>query len=316
MIQYRLSTKIKRLFFRPFYRRFDKVDERFKQVDERFKQMNEQMNWVRRELILNYYSGKKIDTEQQEVIDFLKANNFSVFSYSFPLKHDPKNIRVYSDNSKKLKYILHDNKPTYFPSGWSEDSVRGYYNGLLIEQDEQSPHIYETSNFYVHEGDVVADVGAAEGIFGLSIIDRAKKLYLFECEETWIEALEYTFAPYKDKVEIINKYVSDETKNDFITIDDFIGNHEINFIKADIEGAEVSLLKGASKTLLKSNNISIVLCTYHKQNDEYDLKQLLDKNGFTTEPSKGYMLFIYDKDLRAPYLRRGLIRGEKRGHIV
>jgi hypothetical protein len=38
-------------------------------------------------------------------------------------------------------------------------------------------------NFDVDVDDIVGDIGAAEGSFGLSIVEKAKKLYLFEMDE-------------------------------------------------------------------------------------------------------------------------------------
>ena len=52
----------------------------------------------------------------------------------------------------------------------------------------------------------------------------------------------------------------------------------------------------------------IALCTYHKNNDEKDFTALLQNCGFNVTASKGYMIHYYDKQMAAPYLRRGLIR--------
>ena len=38
------------------------------------------------------------------------------------------------------------------------------------------------------------------------------------------------------------------------------------------------------------------------------LHVLLKNHGFSVTPSKGYMIHYYDKKMKAPYLRRGLIR--------
>jgi hypothetical protein len=85
----------------------------------------------------------------------------------------------------------------------------------------------------------------------------------------------------------------------------------INFIKADIEGAEVQLLMGSKNILSNQKNLQIVLCTYHRQNDAEELNQILIQNDFYTEYSKRYMLFTYDINLKEPYLRRGVIRARK-----
>jgi hypothetical protein len=210
-----------------------------------------------------------------------------------------------------MKWILHDNKRMYFPEDWTDKKIRGYYNDLMKEQDINSPHRYETSEFQVQEGDVVADLGAAEGIFALSIVEKAKKIYLFECEEKWIKVLKKTFEPWQEKVIIINKYISNNTEGNDITLDKFLDGSEINFIKADIEGAESKLLMGAKQTLSSQNNLRIVLCTYHQKNDEQDLNKILTENNFYTEFSKGYVILLADRKLDPPYLRRGVIRAKK-----
>lgn len=40
--------------------------------------------------------------------------------------------------------------------------------------------MYLDEDFQVEEGDVVLDVGVAEGNFSMEIIERASKIYLFE----------------------------------------------------------------------------------------------------------------------------------------
>jgi hypothetical protein len=98
-----------------------------------------------------------------------------------------------------------------------------------------------------------------------------------------------------------------------ITLDKFFEHKKIDFIKADIEGAETQLLEGAKAILSRKTPLKAVLCTYHKHNDAEMLQRTLAEKGFRTEFSSGYMIFyyeIYDK-LKPPYLRRGLIRAEK-----
>jgi len=52
--------------------------------------------------------------------------------------------------------------------------------------------------------------------------------------------------PWKEKVVIVNKFISNTTEDNHITLDDFLAGNKIDFIKADIEGAERKLLKGAA----------------------------------------------------------------------
>jgi hypothetical protein len=96
-----------------------------------------------------------------------------------------------------MRYVLHENKRLYFPEAWETEFIRAYYNGLCIEQDKDSPHRYEVGGYVVQEGDVIADVGTAEGIWALNNAEKAEKLYLFEHDREWIKVLCKTFYPRK-----------------------------------------------------------------------------------------------------------------------
>lgn len=133
-----------------------------------------------------------------------------------------------------MKYVIHEKKRLYFPKDWEIENIRSYYNNLCIEQDKDSPHRYETDRFVVQEGDVIADVGAAEGIWALHNAEKAEKIYLFECDKKWIATLQKTFEPWKEKYVIIDKYVSNTNDDKNVTLDSFLRKKRINFIKADI----------------------------------------------------------------------------------
>ena len=272
------------------------------QRKERSKQRKDVIQFLSNEL------KKDQDPEKKNILNFLKHNEYIVLPYQFVKKYKAERVAVYPDAQAKMKYVLHDNKRMYFPRPWSDERIKKYYNWLITEQDIESPHRYETPEFHVEYGDTVADIGAAEGIFALSVVDKVKKLYLFECDEKWTEPLEKTFALWKDKATIVRKYVSDCTDDNCITLDEFFKEQKIDFIKADIEGAEMSLLNGAQQTLAREKALRMTLCTYHQQNDAEDIQQKLRECNFQTEFSKGFMIFIYDNELAPPYLRRGLIR--------
>jgi len=262
----------------------------------------------KQDLILQYFLGlnyNEQDGEIKEIIDFMKKYGFSIYPYEFMTKYNPTNVEVFGD------YVLHQGKRLYFPSDHSPQQIQVYYNALLAEQDENSPHRYEVDGFRVEEGDVICDIGTAEGIWALSNVEKASKVYLFECEPKWISTLQKTFEPWKEKVVIINKYVSDVNENACVTLDALFADQNINLIKADIEGAERAMLSGAKELLKRSDGLKLLLCAYHRDGDEVYLKDFLEQAGFDTGYSKGYMLFIYDENLKEPFVRRGLIRAKK-----
>jgi hypothetical protein len=263
--------------------------------------------------IINYLLNKPNEPsrkENKQIIKYLRNQNDMniAFPYNFVKKYDSRDIDVYGDELDGMKYVLYENKKLYFPEDWTVNHIRDHYNGLRVEQDKESPHRYEDGQFRVKNGDVILDVGAAEGIWALSNINEAKRVYLFECEEKWIKALTKTFDPWKEKVVIINKYVSNNNEGGNITLDSLFYNDEINFIKADIEGDEVKMLEGASMILSNQKKLRLLVCTYHRKDDAVNIKNILEKNNYSIEYSHGYMLFIYDKNISPPYLRKGLIR--------
>ena len=265
--------------------------------------------------ILNYYKGlpEAPSEEIKSVLNYLRTNPIAVFPYDFQNQYIAKDIEVFDDHDKGLRYVLLDGKRLYFKKRWNKRKIRNLFNLLSKEQDIRSPHRYLTEQFKFDDGEVLVDVGAAEGNFALSVVEKASRLILFEADKEWIEPLKATFEPWKNKVLIVNKFVSDVTHSRNIRLDDFISIEETGiFLKIDIEGAESRLLKGCKRILAEQKPLKVAICTYHKQEDEKKFLSLLIENGFETSHSDGFMLFYYDKKMKAPYFRRGLIRAERK----
>jgi hypothetical protein len=292
------------------------------------KKLNEYINkyqlWKLKQRVIAFLEKDQEnirDSEKKDVLNFFRRNSFSVFPYEFNKKYHSKDIIVYTDDSCGLKYVIHDNKRLYFKREWNEDYIKYYYNGLLIEQDNDSPHRYEYSNFHVYEQDVVVDIGVAEGNFALSVVELAKKLFLFESDDSWLEALNMTFAPWQEKVIIVNKTLSNNNNDNCITLDNYFSymyrdNNTINFLKVDIEGFELQLLEGAKTVLEMQDTIRIAICTYHRKNDGEKIESMLTNLGFKYEYSKGYMIYFTDPSGIPCWLSRGLIRGWKHNFKV
>jgi hypothetical protein len=265
-----------------------------------------------RKKILNHFSSlqeEEVNSEQREVVKFLENNDIRIFPYPFNDNYSADKIEVFHDADKGLKYVLQDGRRLYFKRRWNENRIKRAYSDLTREQDINSPHRYLTDSFTIGSNDVLADIGAAEANFTLAVIDKIKKAYLFEYDREWAEALKATFAPWKDKVEIINKYVSDRDDESHVRFDTFYRNHnDLTFLKIDVDGAESIVLDSCNEIFKLSVPFKVALCTYHKNNDEKDFTLLLKNHGFNVTPSKGYMIHYYDKLMKAPYLRRGLIR--------
>jgi hypothetical protein len=262
--------------------------------------------------ILKYYSSlpeNEVSEEQKEVLNYLETNSVTIFPYSFSSEYSPEKIEVHTDITNGLHYVMQEGKRLYFIKRWTKKRIQRAYSDLSREQDPESPHRYLSEEFRAGPDDVIADIGAAEGNFSLSVIEKVKKIYLVEYDREWIRALNATFAPWKDKVEVIDKYVADIDDDKHITLDTLIRTHDdITMLKIDVDGNEQKVLAGASQLLIGKRKLKIALCTYHKANDERDFTLLLENKGFLVTPSAGYMIHYYDKKLVKPWLRRGLIR--------
>jgi len=258
--------------------------------------------------ILEYYKKNPSgDSELNEALVFLRKNPLTVFPYEFSKKYNPQNIQVLRDDSTGLSYVMHGSHKLYFKKGLTPEQIRHMYSFLLCEQDPGSPHCYLDKDFSLGKNAVLADVGCAEGIFSLMNIEKVKEVVLFEADSDWIEALEQTFQPWKEKVTLVNKFVSDASLNKFISLDDYFRTKKIDFLKIDVDGAEDELLKGAQELITKSK-LQIALCTYHKQGDAEKFNMFLQKFNYKTSFSKNYMLFYFDDHFEPPYFRKALLR--------
>lgn len=229
------------------------------------------------------------DTEENKVFSFIGKHGITSYPYTYALEYKTKAIVVEKDAEQNLLFVLHHGRRLYFPEFYSIEKVQKDYRALIIEQDIRSAHRYVRSYDELKDR-VLLDVGAAEGIFSLDTIELTKRVVLFEIEEHWQRPLKATFSPWAHKVEIVRKYVSNNTSGNRVTIDDFLkGENENLFIKMDIEGAERLALDGSKKTLASGKNIQVAICSYHRPGDPEYLAEFLSRLGYTTEFADGLM---------------------------
>jgi hypothetical protein len=237
-----------------------------------------------RKKILKHFAalpGNEVNEEQREILMFLENHPIEIFPYKFHENYSPDKVEVMFDPQIGMRYVLQEGKRLYFKKRSGEKRIKSAYSDLLREQDLNSPHRYITDSFGIGKDDVIADIGAAEGNFSLSVVEKIKKLYIFEYDREWIQALKATFAPWAEKVEIINKYVSDYDDVSHIRFDTFYkSKKDITFLKIDVDGAEAVVLKSCDEVFKTRESFKIALCTYHRNNDEKDFTLLLKNHGF------------------------------------
>lgn len=266
-----------------------------------------------KDFYLRMHPEASSDPEMMEVIEEIdRRGDVRLLNYGFMEEYDSMPCETGFDAAKEMIYILHNRKRMYFPKGWDQQRAEAYYRTLIGEQDPRSPHCYKKSGYEIKPGSIILDVGAAEGIFALNHIEEAEKIYLFDTEDEWIEALHNTFENYGDKAEIIKGYVGNKNGDGNITIDSILKGQKVNYIKMDIEGYERDALIGARDVLESNPDITCAICAYHCHGDSEWISSYLGELGFETSVSRGYMSpdWSYESRLYAE-LRRGVVFGKK-----
>ncbi len=243
---------------------------------------------------------------KEECEYMLQKNKLLTFPYEWTEEYNQNDIEVCFDKDRKMPYIREDNNRLYFPSRYPPKYIQKYFNTLRIEQDPRSAHYYFDRKDTAIGNSVFCDVGGAEGYISLRVAPLVRKLIIFECDQDWIRALHATFEPWKEKTVIINKYASSHTGGKEIRIDDVVKDEKRVVLKLDVEGMEADALYGASRTL-EQPDTKVFVCSYHKEEDEKELTELLLSYGFQIQKSKGYMFYGLGGEAG---FRRGIVRGK------
>lgn len=270
-------------------------------------------SWLLKQTMIAKYEDCA-DPVIQETLEYWKTHGISVFNQHIDLTRGTFD-KIFMDGDWPYLYfktVGGDYRKMYFPKdyiGFTTYEGEKVLENLMQEQVPTSPHLYTKGEHKVHEGDVLIDAGVAEGNFALKYVDICSKIYLFEPELAWVESLKRTFADYRDKVEIISRFVSNKTEDNFTRIDDAIPDlrDQNVFLKMDVEGSEPDALRGA-KNLLTNNRVRASVCTYHKTDDRIKVKNIFRQYGYQTSTSDGYMVFIFDPDiLETADFRKGVV---------
>lgn len=247
-------------------------------------------------------------------LDYLeKHKRLTVYNADFENECKPFTTPVYYDDSVKLKYVLIDGKRLFYPSSYSNRHIQYWFNSVCWEQDKNSPHRYLDSNEELKDA-VLFDCGSAEGNLPIMHIENLKHAYLFEGDSCWLNPLETTFSPWKEKVTVVNRFLG--SGNGMLSLGQYIeklladGELDVEdkiFIKMDVEGFEPDLMKDLTPVLNKLKNVRLAVCVYHKQNEEAEVISCIP-DGFSYKTRQGYMIFYsYEDGYIFPYFRHGLL---------
>jgi len=262
-----------------------------------------------RERIRRQY-GTSTDPEIREVLAFLAAHPSQELPVSMTPPYDwvqqyrPEDVPVERDAATGMWVARVNGHRIFFPRMANPASVQQSVAIARMEQDSRSPHCYVCGRQTIDAGDVAVFVGASDGIFCLSLIERLSKAYLFEPDSNWVEPLRMTMEPWREKVEIVPLALGSRDTDGVVRLDSFLANRpQPNFVQMDVEGAEGDVLDGAENLLREAGKLRLSICTYHKRLDFQKFAKRLVKLGYDIGHSPGFFVI----GVRMPYFRRGVL---------
>ncbi len=180
---------------------------------------------------------------------------------------------------------------------WPQNFSLNRFDQVVCESfDTKDWHYYQKQHTEVNPNEIILDIGTAEGLFPLEVINKCEHIYMVEPSKSFNACLTKTFAKYNHKTTIFNTAVGSEDgeisfdenslegmiskdngKNTISIhkIDTLLNkNQKITYLKADIEGFEYEMLKGAEQ-IIKANKPKIAITTYHSENNPQEIVKLI-----------------------------------------
>lgn len=187
-------------------------------------------------------------------------------------------------------------------NSFKAEELSWIYNEIFTLHRD-NPHSYETDNLKINKGDYVIDAGACEGFFIRFALEKgAKKVFAFEPLKPLVNGLNLTYNKEisGNKLTIIDRGLSDT--EDLIAFAHGLNNYsearmeksgdykckvtsldhvvesglipQVDYIKMDIEGAEILAIKGAKKTIKKFKP-KLSIAVYHEYETACIIKEML-----------------------------------------
>lgn len=241
----------------------------------------------------------------KKTLDSLGIKNFDYFSYyhfgdkkSSPVKFQDVFTKVFNENIVEYEGLY-----SRLSDSESKKQFQDIVNFRLSDdlsfmtgyKDIQHRQYFEEFLGLNQAGEIFCDVGCFDGFTTKEFIARCpsyKAIYVFEPEKSNMEVVKANLSQYKnieycdvglsDKSGIVNFEPNgsgsriSESGSASIRLETLNGliHDGVTFIKMDIEGGELSALRGSSDVIRKYRPKLAIAC-YHKVNDFLDISQYL-----------------------------------------
>lgn len=162
----------------------------------------------------------------------------------------------------------------------------------------QNVHAYEFAGAKINPGDHVIDAGASEGFFVHYALQRGASVLALEPVPALADALGKTFAVEiaggqvrllsvalgaasgRANLELVQERIyesrlgSTGIEVQMVSLDDIVGQEGVDFIKMDIEGAEMDAVRGGTKAIA-THKPRLAIAVYHERENARQICELL-----------------------------------------
>lgn len=264
------------------------------------------VSWTPQELEKIYSDSESMDLDYDLIVDNSSASQEDLKTKLEPLIKE----RVWHSNYVEITY---KNQKMKF-SSWSGKNLSSYdteYKPWKVAFHKENDGYLKHYN--LQSGDVVVDAGGYEGTFSIyaaKAVGPTGRVIVFEPDTGNCEKLrQNVILNGLENVTIINKALWSKDRKlkfnnkhtagasfffnasphvqeiDAVALDselERLGIDCVDFIKMDVEGAEIHAIQGAQKTL-KLNSVNLAIATYHIVNGEEtstSVEEILDSFGY------------------------------------
>lgn len=261
---------------------------------------------LEREKNINLFIGCAYALQEENRINQLKCRG--IYELGKTTEDLKERFSAYAEDIKNFIAVNDENKEIYADqqSKQVSDAIVEFmtkYDASAtkkIASKEEHYLIKEVLDYGLSVNSVFVDCGAFTGEFPISLINnniKFEKCYCFEMEnDNCKKAVEnMRKMGLEEKVEVVNagisqksgmvyfeksgansKLVEYQTPNcaKVVSIDDYFSDTHVNFIKMDIEGAEMGALKGGISVIKRDRPI-LAISVYHSLEDRMNIPRYL-----------------------------------------
>jgi len=201
-------------------------------------------------------------------------------------------LATYRRVGEQLACVETGEGPLYVPASLGRDELAAL---LRYTYDPAAWHRYDGPWAPLPDGAVVVDCGASVGLWASTAAARARHLVLVEPQSSYCDALERTFAErlragtaelhccalgaVDGDVSLAGSGLTAKVAPEGRTVplrrlDALLGGRCVDYVKADVEGAELTLVEGALETI-RLHRPTLALTVYHAENDWRSIRDVV-----------------------------------------